>query len=187
MTTELKLIPSGSQTVGPYFRIGLQHLIDCVPVPEEESPELITIRGQVLDRDGTPVNDAMLEFWAPATEGKEAMGKDDQAPYPAGFRRAATDANGTFSITIRRPVSIALGDETMQAPHFLVLVFARGLLRHLISRVYITDGPSNVSDPILRQISPERRGTLIAQQDGPGTFRWNVRLQGQDETVFFAW
>lgn len=187
MTTDAKLIPSGSQTVGPYFRIGLQYLIDSAPAPEEESLEWITIRGQVLDRDGTPVSDAMLEFWTAATEGNESPKNKGQSAYPSGFRRAATDTDGSFSVTIRQPVSVALDDGSMQAPHLLVLVYARGLLRHLISRVYISDRPADVSDPILLQVPPERRSTLIAQPDGLRSFRWNVRLQGKDETVFFVW
>ena len=77
----------------------------------------------------------------------------------------------------------------MQAPHMLVLVFARGLLRHLISRVYFEDEPANASDPVLMQIPEERRATLIARpiEDRANLYRWDMVLQGTGETVFFAW
>jgi protocatechuate 3,4-dioxygenase alpha subunit len=75
----------------------------------------------------------------------------------------------------------------MQAPHMLVLVFARGLLRHLISRIYFDGESENSADPVLSAVPAHRRYTLVAQSDGQNSFRWNVILQGDDETVFFAW
>ena len=106
--------------------------------------------------------------------------------FPAGFRRAATDGDGKFSVvmsaqTVRR---------TMRAQaHMLVLVFARGLLRHLITRVYFGDEQANQGDPVLMTIPQERRATLIAQPDESraNLYRWDVILQGTGETVFFAW
>ena len=93
----------------------------------------LAIRGRVLDRDGAPVPDAMLEFWNGGTTRDSAASQDG---FPDGFRRTATDEDGTFSVVMRRPSEVELEDRRMQAPHMLVLVFMRGLLRHLISRVY---------------------------------------------------
>jgi protocatechuate 3,4-dioxygenase alpha subunit len=88
-----------------------------------------------------------------------------------------------------KPKTVAFGDGRMQAPHMLVLVFARGLLRHLITRVYFEGAAENSSDPVLREVPPDRRGTLIAQRASgtTGSYRWDVVLQGERETVFFAW
>jgi protocatechuate 3,4-dioxygenase alpha subunit len=172
MSTEPKLIPTGSQTVGPFFRIGLEHLIGSAVSTERVGPVTITIRGQVLDRDRAPVVDAMLEFWSASD---------------SGFARAATDDDGTFCVQMNRPSSSTSGDGKNQAPQILVLVFARGLLRHLISRVYFRGEPGNDTDPVLSMIPAERRHTLIAQSEINDSFRWDVILQGEDETVFFAW
>jgi protocatechuate 3,4-dioxygenase, alpha subunit len=166
-------IPAGSQTVGPYFRIGLDYLIERTPALTLETAGTIEIRGRVSDRDGVPVPDAMLEFWSAAKIGEE------EGPFPAGFRRAATDGDGNFSVVMARA----------PAPHMLVLVFARGLLRHLVTRVYFGDAQANQGDPVLMSIPQERRATLIAQPDGSqaNSYRWDVILQGPGETVFFAW
>src|SRR5271154_2313541 len=102
MTEDDRLIPAGSQTVGPFFRIGLEYLIDRAPALDADIPGRIEIRGRVLDRDGTPVPDAVLEFWAP----RIAASTSDQGPYPAGFRRTATDANGNFAVAAMRPVAV---------------------------------------------------------------------------------
>ncbi len=176
MSPPQQLTPAGSQTVGPYFRIGLQPLIDDTPEINEPTVEAIRIRGRVLDRDGAPVPDAMLEFWSADRAGTETGG------FPEGFRRAATDLEGRFFVCMRRP---ARGEA--HAPHMLVLVFARGLLRHLLSRVYFEDEPANASDPVLLGVPAERRKTLLARPEGENSYFWDVILQGDDETVFFAW
>ena len=180
MSAEAKLIPASSQTVGPYFRIGLQHLMDRAPA--EPQMNGVTIRGRVLDRDAAPVSDAMLEIWSPACDGPSLA---DALPH--GFRRVGTDIDGEFTVALPRPEPLAIGGGLSQAPHFLVLVFARGLLRHLITRMYFDDEPANASDPVLLSVSEARRDTLIAHKEGEHVFRWNVVLQGTDETVFFAW
>lgn len=181
-------VSTSSQTVGPFFRIGLEYLIDCAPPVAEE--DAISIRGRVLDRNHAPVPDAMLEFWSPNVA-KDESGPTVNEGYssPRGFRRAATDLEGNFCIAISRPTPVPLDDGTAQAPHLLVLVFARGLLRHLISRVYLSDEPANASDPVLLRVPAERRRTLIAQLESKESscFRWDVVLQGPEETVFFAW
>src|SRR5579863_1568460 len=175
-------IPTSSQTVGPYFRIGLDYMLRLTPKLSPGAPGTIELRGRVLDRDGAPVPDAMLEWW---NGGSDESGLRPHG-LPPGFRRAATDEEGAFSVAIERPSPRV--DES-GAAHLLVLVFARGLLRNLISRVYFEDEPANDSDNVLRAIPRHRRGTLIAQRDRerPGSYVWNVILQGRDETVFFAW
>ena len=129
--------------------------------------------------------DAVLEFWAP----RLTVSTPDQDPYPAGFRRTATDINGSFAVMALRPAAVPLDDGRMQAPHMLVLVFARGLLRHLLTRVYFENEPGNTADIVLQEIPAERRATLIARLENPqiNSYQWDVHLQGQNETVFFAW
>jgi protocatechuate 3,4-dioxygenase alpha subunit len=176
-------IPAGSQTVGPYFRIGLEYLMERIPPLTLDTAGTIELHGRVLDRDGAPVPDAMLEFWSAAkVDGETGV-------FPAGFMRAVTDGDGRFSEVMERPTTVPLGDERAHAPHLLVLVFARGLLRHLISRVYFADEQANEGDPVLTAIPEERRATLIAQPDEgrANLYRWDVILQGTGETVFFAW
>lgn len=188
-TSDAHPIPVSSQTVGPYFRIGLGYLIERTPAIAPQTTGWIEIRGRVLDRDGAPVPDAMLEFWG-AEAVKRAVDEDfEHNGFPIGFRRAMTDIDGNFAVTVSRPKQLALGDGSMQAPHLLVLVFARGLLRHLLSRLYFEDEPANFDDPVLKRLPAERRPTLIAQQgdNQASIYRWNVVLQGPDETVFFAW
>jgi len=158
-----------SQTVGPFFGVGL---------PFEKGEQLappgaagvMRIEGQVLDGKGEPVPDALLEIWQPAT----------------GFGRARTDSEGAFSFTTVKPGPVPAPDGGMQAPHFNVTVFARGLLRHLVTRMYFPDETeANGADPVLNLVEPARRETLIAKDCG-GVLHFDVRLQGERETVFFA-
>lgn len=182
-------IPASSQTVGPYFRIGLDYLIERTPRPGTGPVEAIEIRGRVLDRDGVPVTDAMLEFWSVPGDGSALGSNGEASAFPEGFRRVATDGNGAFALAIARPAVKTLRDEPLRAAHFLVMVFARGLLRHLITRVYLEDGLSNDGDAVLMQVPRERRATLVADADESraGLYWWDIRLQGTNETVFFAW
>jgi len=188
MTAHTKLIPSASQTVGPYFRIGLQYMIDR-EVASLSPSDAIELRGKVIDRDGSPVPDALLEFWSAGDASMTAESGSHENGLPSGFRRVATDENGNYSATVMKPTPIQFAGGRTQAPHFLVLFFARGLLRHLLTRVYFANDSTNDADPVLLQVPAERRHTLIAQSgssDGH-IFHWNVTLQGKDETVFFAW
>jgi len=128
------------------------------------------IEGQVLDGKGEPVPDALLEIWQPAT----------------GFGRARTDSEGAFSFSTVKPGTVPAPDGRMQAPHFNVTIFARGLLRHLVTRMYFPDETeANASDPVLNLVEAARRETLIARNCG-GVLHFDVRLQGDRETVFFA-
>ncbi|HXF11951.1 MAG TPA: protocatechuate 3,4-dioxygenase subunit alpha [Terriglobales bacterium] len=186
MTAKENLTPSGSQTVGPFFHIGLQYMLDLESVAPA-APGAIEIRGKVIDGNGNPVPDAMLEFWSAEnlTDGAE-LGSNG---LPSGFRRTVTDADGSYSTTMNKPGPVPIGDGSSQAPHFFVMVFARGLLRQLVTRVYFANESANDADSVLRQISAERRHTLIARADAnrATVFHWDVVLQGTNETAFFAW
>ncbi len=179
-----KRIPSSSQTVGPYFKIGLEYLIERMADVDDESG--IEIRGRVLDRDGAPVPDALLEFWNACSAG-DAESEAQRPGIPDGFRRVATDLDGSFTVRLGKPVTNPPEDGRVQAPHAMVLVFARGLQRPLITRVYLEDEIGNDNDPVMLMVPVERRATLVAKCDGANAYRWDVILQGAAETVFFAW
>ncbi len=183
-----RMVPSGSQTVGPYFRIGLEDHIGQDSA-SKSALDTIEIRGKVLDGDSAPVPDAMLEFWGADASGAYSGAVQNSSGHPVGFHRVATGHEGGFSLVVNKPGSTPLGDGRLQAPHMLVLVFARGLLRHLITRVYFEQGPANAVDPVLLEVPAERRHTLIASAvaNNPQVFQWNVILQGDNETAFFAW
>lgn len=168
-----------SQTVGPFFHIGLAHL-DTTELPVAVgASEAITIEGRVLDGDGAPVNDAVIEVWQ-----ADAHGRHDGR---AGFGRIATDADGLFRFATIKPGRVSGVAGALQAPHLVVAVFMRGLLRHLTTRMYFPDDPGNANDVVLNKVPPERRNTLIARalESGGRRLEWNVRLQGEAETVFF--
>ncbi|MFZ0393431.1 MAG: protocatechuate 3,4-dioxygenase subunit alpha [Terracidiphilus sp.] len=183
-----RLIPSGSQTVGPFFHIGLDHLIDRQQANASAAGSIV-LSGRVIEGNGAPVSDAMLEFWGADASGRYPDPAQPPNDLPSGFRRAVTDSEGRFSISIGKPGPVPLGDGQFQSPHFLVLVFARGLLRHLITRVYFGDERGNESDPVLLQIPADRRQTLVAcaAPAEAGQYHWDVVLQGESETAFFAW
>jgi len=182
-------IPYGSQTVGPYFTIGLQYLLERTLVPGVDAHHTIEICGRVVDRDGAAVPDAMLEFWCAATVGDGPDSDGRLSGLPAGFRRAVTDDEGRYSAVIERPAPAGMDNGLMQAPYMLVLVFARGLMRHLLTRVYLGDEHGNAEDTVLLNVPEERRVTLIARPDERrvGVYWWDVVLQGTGETVFFVW
>ena len=158
-----------SQTVGPFFGVGLPFENGEQLAPPGSSG-VMRIEGQVLDGKGEPVPDALLEIWQPAT----------------GFGRARTDSEGAFSFTTVKPGPVSAPGGRKQAPHFNVTVFARGLLRHLVTRMYFPDETeANAADPVLNLVEPARRETLVAKNCG-GVLHFDVRLQGERETVFFA-
>jgi protocatechuate 3,4-dioxygenase, alpha subunit len=183
----MRLTPSGSQTVGPFFRIGLEHLCAQSPAALVDGANVLTVCGRVLEGEGAPVPDALLEVWHADAEGRYDASEPAQSGKPSAFTRAATDDDGSFCFSIARPGAIA--GEAKQAPHLAVLVFARGLLRHLMTRMYFPHEPGNGSDAVLQLVPEDRRRTLIAREivQRPGVLEWNVVLQGEDETVFFAW
>ncbi|HZU17819.1 MAG TPA: protocatechuate 3,4-dioxygenase subunit alpha [Candidatus Dormibacteraeota bacterium] len=160
--------PTPSQTVGPFFGFALPFPGDRQAV-DPDAPGAIRIQGQLIDGAGEPVPDGLLEIW-----------QGDQ------FARSRTDPEGVFQVVVRRPGPVPGPDGRQQAPHLNVTVFARGLLKHLNTRMYFPDEEeANAADPVLQQVDPERRHTLIARGEN-GVYHFDVRLQGDDETVFFA-
>jgi protocatechuate 3,4-dioxygenase alpha subunit len=180
-----------SQTVGPFFSLGFERLYRDNLAGPGVSGERIEISGHILDGDGQPVPDGILEFWQANSHGKYAHVDDAQQKTIeqdfTGFARVPTDENGRFHFTTIKPGRVPGPDESLQAPHLVVSVFTRGLLRRLVTRIYFPGEASNAEDFALKLVDPQRRSTLIARNvDGqPGTFAWNVILQGADETVFF--
>jgi protocatechuate 3,4-dioxygenase alpha subunit len=170
-----------SQTVGPFFSIGLPWEAGPGVVDEGAAGALI-IRGVVLDGDGDPVPDAIVETWQP-----DAEGSFETRPDFRGFARAATeDGTGQWWIRTIRPAAVPGPDGSTQAPHLAVSVFARGLLHRVVTRMYFPeDGDLQAVDPVLAAVPAQRRGTLIAERTDDG-YRFDIRLQGDDETVFFA-
>ena len=152
---------------------------------------------RVLDGAGAPVSDAMLEIWQADANGRyhhPADGREDVAPDATfhGFARIGTDVAGSFRFPSVKPGAVPGRGNVMQAPHLNLLVFARGLLNHLHTRIYFSDeAQANAIDPVLSIVDPARRDTLVAVLDGaPGTrvpfvYRFDIRLQGKGETVFF--
>jgi protocatechuate 3,4-dioxygenase alpha subunit len=144
----------------------------------------------VLDGDGKPINDSMLEIWQADSQGRYAHPADRRAnPNAAfkGFGRAGTDASGGYGFETVKPGAVP-GPNGPQAPHIVFAVFARGMLRQCYTRMYFSDEKANGADPVLAVVPPERRATLVAQrQDGGGhvVYRFDIRLQGEGETVFF--
>lgn len=179
------------QTVGPYFRIGLHWLNNDNLVGDAVSGERVTIRGRVLDGDGIPVPDAMIEIWQANAHGKYAHPEDTQSkllePGFTGYGRIPTDGDGVFRFVTVKPGPVPGPDGKEQAPHILVSVFMRGLLTRLITRMYFPDDPRNAADYVLNLVEPQRRPTLIAKSVSghSGELEWKVVLQGTNETVFF--
>ena len=149
------------------------------------------LAGRVLDGDGIPVPDAILEIWQANAHGKYAHPEDDQdRPFEAGFKgygRVATDQSGRFRLTTIKPGPVPGPHGTTQAPHLVVSVFMRGLLKRLVTRVYFPNDPLHADDPVLKLVDAARRETLIARPmpGEPRNLHWDVILQGAHETVFF--
>jgi protocatechuate 3,4-dioxygenase alpha subunit len=194
----LPLTPS--QTIGPFLAIGLPWPDGPFVVPEG-TPGAITVSGVVLDGAGEPVPDALIETWQAAPDGSFAHPDDPRGPGAAwrpgagagsgfrGFGRCPTDAGGRYRIITLRPGALPGPGGRTEAPHIDVSVFARGLLDRVVTRIYFPDETAaNAADPVLAAMTAgDRRATLIAVTEpgaGPGTFRFDIRLQGGRETVF---
>ena len=187
----MDLVPTPSQTVGPFFRIELTaegHCVPCVAGPQTKG-ERAWITFRVLDGDGAPVDDAMLEIWQADSTGKYNH-LDDPRPGTSekgwiGFARLQAAEDGSCVLETVKPGAVRYG--TVQAPHLTVAVYARGMLKQLYTRVYFAGDPANEVDPILALVPTERRDTLVAKPDSshPGHWHFDVRLQGDQETVFF--
>ncbi|MBV9704605.1 MAG: protocatechuate 3,4-dioxygenase subunit alpha, partial [Methylobacteriaceae bacterium] len=157
---------------------------------EDAVGEPICIEGRVLDGAGSPVPDAMIEIWQADGAGRYAG--NDSAPLPntafKGFGRCATDREGNFSFRTLKPGSVPAPDGRPQAPHINIGLFARGLLRRLFTRIYFEGEAANDADPVLALVPHEARKTLIARRtesEGAAAYVFDIRLQGDDETVFF--
>jgi protocatechuate 3,4-dioxygenase alpha subunit len=202
MTTESQKqagLPDGispSQTVGPFFHYGLTpgEAYSHVPVSADghvaargTPGEHITVTGRVFDGEGQPVPDAMIEIWQADSEGRYAHPNDNRPRASntfMGFGRSDTKADGTYRFETIKPGRVPGPGGKDQAPHLVVAVFGRGMLKHLYTRLYFDGEAANAEDAILALVPADRRSTLIAKREG-STYRLDIRLQGEGETVFF--
>ena len=176
------------QTVGPYFKIGLEALYRDDLTKPDIPGQVIEIAGTVFDADLTPVPDAVLELWQADSFGRYTD-QPQKKPFEDsfGFGRVPTNGAGQFRVRTIKPGAVQAETSARQAPHILVSIFMRGLLYRLITRIYFSDEPGNADDPVLRSIEPRRRDSLLAKADPaqPHRYEWNIFLQGENETVFF--
>lgn len=204
-----------SQTVGPFFHYGLpwkggadlvgasdigarpelfgeEHWVLNLAAPKGEvKGERIEIVGRVLDADGAPVPDAMIEIWQANAAGRYRSPDDPREELEldegfVGFGRASTGEDGAFRFLTVRPGRVPGPGNSLQAPHLAVSVFGRGLIKRLATRIYLEDGEGNADDPILALVPADRRQTLIARRQETGAYRFDIVLQGPGETVFFS-
>jgi len=188
-----------SQTVGPYFAYGLtpgrqydwNDAFSNNLVTADVTGERIRIEGRVFDGDGQMVPDAMLEIWQADAQGRFADPQDQRAlPNSTfrGFGRCGTDANGGYAFDTIKPGVVPDPDGKPQAPHILLAIYARGMLLHLYTRIYLGGEAGNADDPVLALVPVERRATLIAVRahcNSSAVYRLDIHLQGDNETVFF--
>ena len=188
----MNLSQTPSQTIGPFFKPALVRSGDEALARRESRGERIAIVGRVLDGDGAPVDDAMLEIWQANAAGRYDHPDDAQEKLIDsqfhGFGRASTDQHGNFRFETIKPGRVPGVGSVLQAPHINVSIFARGLLKRLATRIYFPDEPSNDADPVLNAVPIARRSTLIARLESASpqpVFRFDIVLQGENETVFF--
>ena len=182
-----------SQTVGPFYSIGMTRAPMNVLADGSTEGQRIRIEGQVFDGDGAPISDVLVEIWQANNYGRYNHPDDKQEkPLDANFTgwgRSGTDEKCFYSFETIKPGPVPGNDQTVQAPHVNFVVFARGMLVHAYTRMYFADEPANESDPVLNSIkNKKRRRTLIAapgMENGKTVYRFDIRLQGEDETVFF--
>lgn len=188
LTGPLRRGTTPSATVGPYLAIGLTWP-DGEWAAAEGTPGGFWIRGRVLDGNGDVVPDAMVETWQADPDGRFPSPEDPRGPssYPGfrGYARAQT-LSGEFAVHTLKPGRVPDGEGGLQAPHIDVSVFARGLLDRVVTRIYFADeAEANAEDVVLRGLPEDRRGTLVATPAEDG-YRFDIHLQGDRETVFFA-
>jgi protocatechuate 3,4-dioxygenase alpha subunit len=189
LTDALGLTPS--QTVGPYLTLGL---LDGSPVSSSivsrDDPRAIVVRGRLLDGNGDPVPDGMIEFWQANEAGRYAHPADTREDVPLedgfwGFGRSGTVSDGWYEIVTLKPGQVPAPDGRLQAPHIVVGIFARGLLKRLATRLYFPDeDAANAADPVLSELGERERATLVAREENGG-LRFDIRLQGDEQTAFF--
>jgi protocatechuate 3,4-dioxygenase alpha subunit len=191
-----------SQTVGPFYAYGLtpkgrahwdpdgtyswKETVGDNLVTPDASGEKIQIVGIIRDGDGAPIPDAMLEIWQSDSQGRYAHPRDPRAPNASfkGFGRSACNKDGEFGFNTVKPGQVPGPDGKPQAPHIVVCIFSRGMLRQIYTRMYFPD-ENNDGDAILALVPVDRRHTLIARKEKDGVYRFDIRVQGGDETVFF--
>jgi protocatechuate 3,4-dioxygenase, alpha subunit len=185
----MSLLLTPSQTVGPFVAISFERTQIADVAPETVSGERVAILGRVLDGDGESVDDATIETWQANSNGTYAHPEDTREKLPdgafKGFGRVLCDGSGGFRLRTIKPGAVPGPGDTLQAPHLVVAVFMRGLLKHLMTRVYFPDEALNAEDPVLALVPAARRHTLIARREADGVLEWNIVLQGEHETVFF--
>jgi protocatechuate 3,4-dioxygenase alpha subunit len=195
----MTLIPTPSQTVGPFLHLGLTDsgAVGCI-AGEGVKGERIRLKCRVLDGEGAPVPDAMIELWQADADGYYACQEDSRtgvtAPEFRGFGRMPTGDDGTCTFETIKPARVPFPGGGLQAPHVNVSILGRGLLLRLCTRIYFAGDPANGADPGLALVPENRRATLMAQPDssqqnssGQETFLFEIRLRGAGETVFFDW
>ncbi len=182
--------PTPSQTVGPFFHLGCtEHgSLGCL-VTENTKGARIRLVCRVLDGEGVPVSDAMIEIWQANAAGKynhpeDTQDKEVDAAF-SGFGRLATDEQGNCEFVTIRPGQVSGEGGSLQASHINVSVFARGILKRLATRMYFEDDPETAKDAVLALVPPERRHTLFARPAASGEWRFEIYLCGEHETVFF--
>ena len=182
--------PTPSQTVGPFFHDALLDRDYSMLVPSDH-PEAIRIEGVIYDGAGEPVPDAMVEIWQADKSGRYDHPADNREDMPleedfSGFGRSGTDAGGQFYFLTVKPGPVPGQEGRTQAPHVMVSVFARGLLKRLLTRIYFPDETgANAVDPVLSTVEDrDLRKTLIASEEG-GVLHFDIHLQGDEQTAFF--
>ena len=180
-----------SQTVGPFLHIALEW-DDGPHVVPPGTPGAFWVTGVVYDGDGQPVTDGMVETWQADPDGRFDHADDPRGavassvPSFRGFGRCPTDGEGRYRILTVRPGALPAPDGGSEAPHIDVSVFARGLLDRVVTRLYFPDEEAaNDADPVLSSVPTARRGTLVARSEGDDLVL-DIRIQGDNETVFFA-
>jgi protocatechuate 3,4-dioxygenase alpha subunit len=182
-----------SQTVGPFYSMGLTSRVMNVLAGDSTDGQRIRVEGQVFDGDGQPIPDVMVEIWQANAYGRYNH-PDDKQEKPldrsfTGWGRSGTDEKSFYRFETIKPGPVPGANDSVQAPHISVVVFARGMLSHAYTRMYFADETANASDPVLNSIKNKaRRETLIADREdknGKAVYRFDIRLQGENETVFF--
>ena len=182
-----------SQTVGPFYAIGMTRTPMNVMAGETTQGQRIRIEGQVLDGDGAAIPDVLVEIWQANAYGRYNHPEDKQEkpldPSFTGWGRSGTGDKCFYSFETIKPGPVPGNDDSVQAPHINFVIFARGMLVHAYTRMYFADEPANDSDPVLNSIkNKRRRRTLVAtpgMESDKTVYRFDIRLQGENETVFF--
>jgi protocatechuate 3,4-dioxygenase, alpha subunit len=188
-TTPAELVATPSQTVGPYLHIGLDTEPRLARMVGPDTPgDIVRLRLRVLDGAGEPLPDALIEPWQADASGRYVAVTDHPNPDPGqafrGWGRAATNRDGWCEFVTVRPGARTAEDGSVLASHINLCLFARGLLRHVFTRVYFEGDPMIGADPVMALVPEARRSTLVARQSD-GVWELEIRLQGPGETVFF--